>query len=63
MGDRVKIILSTTEQEKYLTGVLLTDEFVSEDGEESVIFKPIEDGVEIPDLQYIIPSLLLDHWD
>lgn len=62
-GDRVKIILSWIDDGKYPSGILLTEEFINDHGEESVIFRPIEDGIEIPDLQYIVPTILLDNWN
>jgi hypothetical protein len=45
-------------RENYPVGILLTDEFVAEDGEESVLWRPVEEGKEL-DVQYMMPTKFL----
>ena len=58
-GDEVIIDFPDVEQEKYPTGILLEDEMIDETGERCVIFRPVEDGKELKDLTYKMPSRLL----
>lgn len=43
-GDKVKIVFPDLVTDKYATGILLTDEFIDENGESFAVFQPIENG-------------------
>jgi hypothetical protein len=58
-GEKVKIVFPGVITKKYATGFLLTDEYISEDGEPCVVFQPVEKGKPLKDLQYQIPTRLL----
>lgn len=58
-GDRVKVVFSSVETDKHAQGILLTDEFIDEQGEPSVIFRPIEDGIVRDDMQFKMPANLI----
>jgi hypothetical protein len=62
-GDKVKIVFPGVQTKKYATGFLLTDEYLSEDGESCVIFQPVEKGKSLKDSQYQIPTRLLHEVD
>ncbi|MBA0885144.1 caspase family protein [Flavobacterium undicola] len=57
-GDKVKIVFPNVVTDKYATGILLTDEFIDENGESFAVFQPIENGKKLKDLQYAIPTRL-----
>lgn len=57
-GDRVKIVFPDVATDKHATGILLTDEFIDEDGDSFAVFQPIENGKRLEDLQYVMPTRL-----
>lgn len=57
-GDNVKIVFPDVVKEKFATGILLTGEFIDENGESFAVFQPIENGKILEDLQYAIPTSL-----
>ena len=44
--------------DKHATGILLTDEFIDENGDSFAVFQPIENGKRLEDLQCAIPTRL-----
>ena len=58
-GDLVIVDFPNVEQEKYPTGILLEDEMIDDTGERCVLFRPVENGQELEDLDYKMPSRLL----
>ncbi len=57
-GDRVKIVFPDVATDKHATGILLTDEFIDENGDSFAVFQPIENGKRLEDLQYVMPTRL-----
>lgn len=57
-GDKVKIVFPDVVTDKHATGILLTDEFIDEDGDSFAVFQPIENGKRLEDLRYAIPTRL-----
>ncbi len=57
-GDKVKILFPDAVTDKYPTGVLLTDEFIDENGVSIAVFQPIENGKRLENLQYAMPTSL-----
>ena len=62
-GDKVKIEFPFTTVDNYPVGVLVEDEFLIGDGERYVIFRPIENGKELKDMTFSVPSRLLAYWN
>lgn len=56
--DKVKIVFPNVETDKHATGILLTDEFLDENGDSYAIFQPIENGKKLKKLHYAIPTRL-----
>jgi len=59
-GDKVRLMLPTITDNNYPEGIVIEDEFKGEDNQLFVIFRPIENGEEMKNLAYAIPSSLLD---
>ena len=59
-GDRVKIIFPEVDTDNPPLGVLVTDEFVDEEGESCSIFSAIEEGQVRGDLTLKVPTKLLE---
>lgn len=57
-GDKVKVMFTGVKAKKHATGILLTDEYIREDGELCAIFQPIENGKPLKNLQYQMPVRL-----
>ncbi len=57
-GDKVRVEFPNITDSNYPVGILLEDEVLFE-GERFVIFRPIEDGKELEELTYSIPSKFL----
>ena len=57
-GDKVKIVFPDVVTDKYATGILLTDEFIDENGALFAIFQPVEKGKGLESLQYAMPTKL-----
>ena len=58
-GDLVRLELPSITTEKYPEGILLEDELLGEDGEHIAIFRPIEDGQQLDELAYTVPTKFL----
>lgn len=58
-GDKVKVVFPDVKTDKHATGVLLSDEFIDENGISCIIFQPIENGKPLVELQYKMPTHLL----
>ncbi|WP_417874031.1 hypothetical protein [Xanthomarina gelatinilytica] len=58
-GDKVRLEIPSITDDNYPIGVLLEDEFQGDDGQRYVIFRPVEDGKELEDLAYAVPSRIV----
>lgn len=63
IGDKVEVVFPGMKTDKHAKGILLTDEFVDEIGETCVVFRPIEDGKMLDDMQFKLPTKLLYKWE
>ena len=57
-GDKVKIVFPDVVTDKYAKGILLTDEFIDENGALFAIFQPVKKGKGLERLQYAMPTKL-----
>ena len=62
-GDKVRLMLMTIEGKECETGILLSDEFVDDKGQECVFFQPYKNGVAVPDLKFKVPTAILEIWE
>jgi hypothetical protein len=58
-GDNVKLLIPTIADNNYPIGIIIENEFKGIDNQLYVIFRPIENGIEL-DLSYVVPSTLLE---
>lgn len=58
-GDLVRLELPSITNGNYPEGILLEDELIDENGDHIAIFRPIENGKQLEDLAYSIPTNLL----
>ena len=61
--EKVKIIFPNVKTDKHAKGILLTDEFIDETGELCAVFRPIENGKILDDMQFKLPTKLLVKWE
>ena len=57
-GDKVIIVFPDIVTDKHAMGIMLTDEFIDENGKYFAVFQPIENGKRLKDLQYAMPIRL-----
>lgn len=58
-GDLVRLEIPSITTNNYPEGILLEDELVDENGMHMAIFRPIENGKELEDLTYSVPTEIL----
>jgi len=61
--DKVEVVFPGIKTDKHAKGILLTDEFIDENDEACVVFRPIEDGKVLDDMQFKLPTKLLSKWE
>jgi hypothetical protein len=62
-NDLIKVVLPNDTGEKTLYGKLVYDEAENEHGTRYVVMKPVDEGESLDELDLVIPSALVSHWD